>query len=161
MKLTPAERLLLSNQLLILSRLIPNEAGSYLKTKEVVDSGFEANYDRYFEHIQTPVSEEVGQEVRDVLDLFWALKHSLAHLKDKEGLTPQKITFPGFDEQNEDDQLAYAYFLTKQEKKFSGVKVKNSHFSQMSNYRRMLNEWKKFGQRHDLSATEIKSILGL
>ena len=57
MKLTPAERLILSNQFLILSKLYPDEAEWYDKAKSVVDTGFEASYDQYFGYIEEPIPE--------------------------------------------------------------------------------------------------------
>lgn len=55
--------------------------------------------------------KEASKEVIDILSMFSALTFSYRNLSDKTGIEEWKITFNGFDGNNEGDYLAYAKFF--------------------------------------------------
>src|SRR4028119_2336162 len=121
MKLTRAERWILSNQFHILEALYPDEAETFQKAREVVEAGYELNYDWITEHISPDnrmLNDEECREVIDILAMFSALKDSFQNLLDTSGLEEQEVTFSGFDGSVEPAQRDYVLFLVDREHKF-------------------------------------------
>ena len=114
MDLTRKERLILWNQYSILEALYPEEAEHYEIRKTIVAAGYKTHYDSLYEHIdEHEFSEEGAHEVMDILSMFEALQDSSAEVEEVKGIGSWLSRFPGFDGNDEGEQLGYLYFLVK------------------------------------------------
>lgn len=104
MKLTDAERWILSNQHAILAKLDPNESERYEKIREALDNGYELHYRP--ENITTNpdeiMTEEECREVLDILTMFQVLRQSFERLADKSGIEEGAVRFDGVRRQQRD-----------------------------------------------------------
>ena len=163
MKLSHAERWILSNQFRILQLLDKNEAEYYAKAKEAIDSGYELEYGSLSQYIDSDVvTEEECREVIDILSMFDTLRHSYENLPDKSGIEEWRVKFAGFDGNNEVKQMAYArYFCNLDGGRFVHLERAddfNSHCPVLDRYRSMLSEWKQSEKKHELSKEDIIRI---
>jgi uncharacterized protein YfbU (UPF0304 family) len=151
MKLSRIERLMLSNQFLILESLYPNEAQGYAEQRQAIEKGYELHYENSIQHIYNStdiMSESECKEVIDILSIFDEIKLSYERLSEKSGIDELKINFPGFDGNNESKQLSYAKYYCKHDGgRFSSLKIINSHFPVLERYLRMIIIWKKIKQQ--------------
>lgn len=166
MKLTKVERWILANQYKILEHLDPDNAKEYQVMQEVLENGYELEYDWKTQHLydgDDVVTEEKGRYVIRVMAMYDALQRSYERLADKEGIEERALAFPGFDGNNEGEYLSYARFLREREGKFTHVKDDsdnlNSHFPTLEVYDRMREVWAQLGEKHELSRDEIRAIL--
>jgi len=168
MKLTKVERWILSNQYRILEKLYPQEAKSLQRIQEILENGYEQDYDlitRYIYDGDDTMSESECNEVLEILSMFDELAYGYKHLsaKDKKKISKTEITFSGFDgnDSTELKYLAYARFLNKGDgKSFSkDTGLFNSHCLMLDVYRRMLADWKKSEHKNQLKKDDIKRIL--
>ena len=154
MKLTMNERLILTNQYLILEKLYPDDAGSFALARMAIQSGYEIAYDWHAPHINRDVmSEDESTEVLDILTMFEALKDSYDLLPTKPNIDEWRVRFMGFDGTREAKQLGFTYYLQK-EGEFSAVLVKrdlDSHGPTLARYRKMVSEWKNSAAHHNLT----------
>jgi uncharacterized protein len=157
--LTLIERLILSNQYLILERLDPDNAKHYALLRKAVEEGYALEYGRVADGLYEEFSAEECAEVRDILELHRALHLSAM----KVGVEPDKVRFRGFDGNNETAQMAYTRYLlgdcglwAELHRKGHGY---NSHSVTLGRYRGMVQQWKVIGGKHDLSKEEIERIL--
>jgi uncharacterized protein YfbU (UPF0304 family) len=166
MKLSREQRWMLANQYQILEKLYPEEAELHSKAREVLENGFELNYDWIAEHVyEDTMSEDACQEVIYILDMFSALERSYQELPEKPaGVTERHVMFFGFDGNHETEQFSYASFLIQKEGKFQeladhGDRL-NSHAPFLDAYRRMLLVWQQLPieRKYDLSADDIQRI---
>jgi uncharacterized protein YfbU (UPF0304 family) len=165
MKLTRAERWILSNQFRILEALYPDEAESFQKAREVVEEGYELNYDWITQHISPDnhmLSDEECREIIDILAMFSALKDSYQNLTDASEIEEQAITFGGFDGNSETTQRDYVLFLVDREHKFLSLDRGHDFTSdrpRLYAYRRMLLEWRKSDESYELVKEDILRIV--
>jgi uncharacterized protein len=166
MKLTPAERWILSNQFSILERLNPDDAEHYRNVREAIECGYETDYDTYSPHIYTGAdvtTEEESMEVIEILAMFDALKQSYKGLSDKSGIDESRIQFHGFDGNTEGKQMAYArYFCSLDGGRFTDLDRGdnfNSHMPVLDWYRRMLAAWNASTDKYHLRKSDIERII--
>lgn len=166
MKLSPAERWILSNQFLILEKLDPDNAEDYATMREAIERGYEWDYDTYSPHIYkgTDVTTaEESAEVVEILAMFDSLKQSYNALSDRSAIDEGRIQFHGFDGNTEGKQMAYSrYFCSRGGGAFTDLERGdnfNSHFPTLDRYRRMLAEWKKSPDQLKLSKSDIDRII--
>jgi len=162
--LTMMERIQLSNQYLILARLYPDEAKYYDGLRQIVESGYTLLYGELNGTISDEMSLGECNYVYEVLDMFRFLKISFRELKDKEGLKPEDIQFPGFDGNNEATMLRFASFLKQQGKWETPLDVPgdlNAHFPTTQRYRAMLRKWHSLSDeaKHYMTAAQIKEVI--
>lgn len=169
MELTRSERWILSNQYRMLEKLFPDDADHYAEARNILERGYEYDYDRLAVHIydeRNATTEEESTEVIEILAMFDSLKQSYNKLSDNADITEGTIQFSGFDGNNEGKQMAYARFFCERDGgRFTNLERGdnfNSHLPMLARYRRMLAEWKKIDPtRHfQLSKAEILSITG-
>ncbi|MFP5111611.1 YfbU family protein [Bacillaceae bacterium C204] len=166
MNLSKVERLILINQFTILEKLNPEEH-SYELNKEILVNGYKHNYGEIFECLHDEVSEEVSQEVWDILQMYRSLNFSYRNLEDKGDIDETSLKFRGFDGNNETNHMVYARFvlhdLDRYKELWNDEKYPdyNTHSPRIGKYRRMLSVWQQVSERYnnDLSIDEIKSIL--
>ena len=160
MNLTIKDRLLLNNQYRILASLYPDDRQYYEKASEILELGFELEYDTLTINIDNSVvTAKECEEVLDVLDMFSSLENSFANLSDKSEINEYHIRFAGFDGNNEVKQLSYATYL-KKDGRFADLKNvdSNSHAPLLSVYRRMLVEWYRSDNKYNLSKEDVIRI---
>ncbi|HEX2908142.1 MAG TPA: YfbU family protein [Phototrophicaceae bacterium] len=164
MKLTRAERWILSNQFEILARL-SGDMDYYHKMKEVIDCGYELNYDWISDYVydgDIVMSEADCHEVIDTLAMFDSLQQSFEKLTDKTGIDPTSIKFEGYDGNNESKYGNYAQFLMERDGKFGEVLHRegfDSHFPMRSRYNQMRQRWDESQNKPFLSKDDILRII--
>ena len=187
MKLTKIERLLLmallqtqNNQRRILEALgksandIP-DANANANAIEVLMMGAEHFYDNAFGCLGAQlnddggISQEESSEILDVLDMYRGIGDYMeANPKDDEVSKHTFAHFGGFDGNHESRRQWFVNFaVSKMElyDELKGGKLEesgfNSHgFVTMTNYRPMVEAWKKVDNQAKLTRDEVLSILG-
>lgn len=161
MELSKPERWILSNQYRILEKLYPKEAKNYSEERKAIERGYSLHYDSITQYIEEGLNKNQCDEVMDILDMYRILKSSVKKLK----IRDIKIKFPGFDGNNEGEQLGYVRYLIEDLNRFIEIKKisespnLNSHHQTLELYRRMLDEWDKCKNKYDPTKEEIERIL--
>lgn len=167
MKLSKLDRLIMSNQYRILEKLIPEEAEYYERNRKAIEEGYTLHYEQLTEFLYDELAEEQCKEVLDILDMYRALTFSFQRLEDKTGIKEYYIKFPGFDgnDELESKMMGYTRYFINDLNRFDELRDDsrfpdyNSHCKMLGIYRRMLEEWKRSGNKHDLSKEEIIKII--
>lgn len=165
MKLTKVERLILSNQYMILAKLYPDDEEQYINDREIVTSGYVYNYDSLFDVIEEEFSHDQCRYVLDILEMHRTLLFSFNELKesDRDGLDLSDVKFRGFDGNNDGKCLAYTEFFIDRLQRYGELQNPggyNSHSNTSYRYRPMLNKWRFYGgSGARLNAAQIKEIL--
>lgn len=149
MGLTTIERLILANQYTILEKLYPDEAQNYADKWKIVSSGYTALYGELTRTISEEMSQAVCEEVTEILDMYRALHDA------------QKVPFPGFDGNNENEYFDFAKFVIQDWDRWREFATSdlNSHRQMLSIYRTMLREWNASANRFTLTPDDVKRIL--
>lgn len=172
MKLSRPERVLLSNQYKILSILDHNNKPHYEQSRQVVEEGYELNYDQISQHVNHDIMTiDNCNEVLHILRMFSQLKRSYTALKKKkhaDGIDEHALKFQGFDFNDREEGLygGYAMFCC-QDGKFAEVDKGdqfNSHSLMLRRYRKMLETWRQITatkprMEYELSKDEINKII--
>lgn len=157
MKLTTVERLLLLNQFEILKRLSSNKSdkADYELKISALSDGYDDDFDQMYAHIPEPLSPQVMEEVREILDMFRALGP-----KDG-GRVPAAAHFIGFDGNDEGEYYAYATFLLEERGLWreSHRDDYNTHSPVLPKYRAMLQEWRACKDKNNPTPDEVKRII--
>lgn len=165
-EITKIDRLSLINQFLILEKLYPEEAEYYEKNRLALEHGYKAHYKTIFEHLWDEMSEDKTREVLDILEMYRAITWSNSDLnKSKE--VDSKYLFPGFDGNEESDQLSYCHYFIINLERYQELIINpeypdfNSHCLMLPRYRRMLSVWRQEREQHSLKLTpgQIDKIL--
>jgi uncharacterized protein YfbU (UPF0304 family) len=165
MELSKMDRLSLSFQLKILEKLYPEEADYYAQNRKAIEEGYALHYDWLFEHIYEGLNVEECKEVLDILDMYRAITFSIEDIEDKTDLDSPFIKFSGFDGNNESKQMAYTRYFIYDLDRYQELKYGkdyrdfNSHCPLLDKYRKMLVEWKKSRNPHQLSKETIMRIV--
>ena len=168
MNLSITERIILYNQYKILESLYPEEADIYSINREIIENGYILHYSELAENITSEMSQESSKEVLDILDMYRALYFSVEEEKKekKSKFAGKKIWFPGFDGNNETEQLVYTKFFLHKMQRYEELHHPgeypdyNSHSYTLDQYRKMIEIWKKFGQNvYKLSRNQIDQLL--
>jgi uncharacterized protein len=165
MKLSRVERWMLVNQMRILEALYPDEAKSIAEQREALEAGYELHYGGFAEHIydeKDALSPEACREVLDILSMHRALKFGYDALKDKSGIEESRVTFVGFDGNNETTLMGYTRWFCDSDggrfKELNRGDDFNSHDPMLANYRAMLTEWEKSKDKNRLTKDDIIRI---
>lgn len=154
--------LILKNQYEILSNLKPEEP-SYQLAYQAIDRGYEHDIEELIDRaVVEPVSMEICQEVRSILDMYRNLQNSLR----KAGLDDELIKnslFPGFDGNEETEHYSYTIFLLEDKGLWRGLegreqKTWNSHCPMLRRYRAMLPVYRESGS-FPLSVEAVNTVL--
>ena len=166
MKLSQMERLILVNQYMILEKLYPEEASSYAQIRNALEDGYELEYSEIFNNIchdDEVLNEDGCMMVRDILNMFSALKRSYNKLEDKSGINAKDVALWGFAGNDETEYMAYARYLIEKRQLWGDLQedaVFNRHMPSLSRYRQMLNVWNSFGDgKYELTKEQILSII--
>lgn len=165
MDLTIVERLIISNQLMILEKLYPEEEKYYSTQRKAIECGYKLHYADLVENFFDEMSEDECREVIDVLDMYRALTFSYQKLPDKAGIEEDEIHFDGFDGNEETSQYLYAQYFIVDLDRFTELTYGqkhpdlNSHSHRLEKYRAMLAVWKSIENKHNLNEKQIRAIL--
>jgi uncharacterized protein YfbU (UPF0304 family) len=164
MKLSRVERIILVNQFTILNKLSP---GSYDAELQALYGNFELELDSMFQGISDKsVSMEICRDVRAILAMYSYLRASYDKLPDNSEIGKLDVTFPGFDQDTEEDQWCLANYLFGLNQQYTNVKPAhlNSAVPYLPRYRRMLERYEKYKhgrglENQWLSVGEISDVL--
>jgi len=141
------QRLLLSNQFKILSKIDPENKDYYLESLDIVEHGYKIFYSSFLEHLYPEMEASTGGFVLDVLDLYCAAELYKFGDGDLSGL--RHTVFSGFDGNTETEYMTFTRFLIEKQNKFSELaKLKsttdnyNSHIPMISIYTKLVDKWK-------------------
>jgi len=157
-KLDSKDRLILLGQFRILEKIDPDNKGDYQRAAKIIEYGYESYYDSIGGPILDPVTEQVCEEVHNILEMYRWLGQSYDGLADKSGIDAHDVKFRGFDGNNETDHLCFGEFLTS-EGKYEESPVFNSHSQVIEMYRRMLKEFEQVKNEYPLGKADIQRIL--
>jgi uncharacterized protein len=158
-KLTDAERLILSNQYEILGEL--NDDEGCRRKAEQLRNGHEWLYGD-FQSVAPPMSSEDAEYVLEVLGMFSDLSASYDKLPDKSGIEAHDVRFVGFDGNNESEFYSFSAALTENGNFTDtiGKTAKNSHMPTTELYRRLLKKYRELGSpRYPIPKTQIAQIV--
>lgn len=164
MNMNHVQRMILSNQYEIMSKLNPENAAYYQRCKTIVERGYcleMLELEKEFGHL----TAETCQEVIDTLEMHHALKVSYENLpeSDRAEVAATRIDFIGYARAYERQLADYACFLLDSEKRFPelnkvGAEL-NSEIAMQDKYQRMLAMWRDCPRHYKLSIQEIRNII--
>jgi uncharacterized protein YfbU (UPF0304 family) len=149
-ELSEFERLQLYH-LLKIRRAVEKDSTELDDDIKIIESGWRGEFTSLFLSTEF-VTEEVTQEVRDILKMYVDLKRGYNEAKEKRGLTPADVEFRGFDHELEEGPYQdFTHHLLIDRGRYSQLKdeygnvtVKSDGvISPLSAYRAMLPIWRK------------------
>ena len=164
MEMTNAQRLILSNQYVLMSQLDPTNADKYKRLQTIVERGYElqmCELDKEFGCL----SEAQCREVIDVMEMYHAMQESYKMLDDthRQHLDARRLNFLGYEIASEAQLVNYVRFLVNTEKLYSHFEQSEHHFNSQipmqDKYRRMLTTWRNCPRQYHLSANELAQII--
>ncbi len=162
MQMTTIERLMIWNQYEILRFLDPENRDSYEQRQNLIEHGFEFEFDSLVRHLCPESQMMTEDESREVLDIL-SMYRALGDFTGRGGELPESplLKFFGFDGNHESNQLGYVRYLiqtgrfTEQADAGDGL---NSHHPTLPIYRRLLGAWKQSADRYQLSDDDVARI---
>jgi uncharacterized protein YfbU (UPF0304 family) len=88
--------------------------------------------------------------------MFRALGKSYDALLDKSGIDQSLIRFDGFDDRNESEYLRIARELATCHR---DIEVFNSHMPRLQSYQKMVQAWRVFQDKENLTKNDILRII--
>jgi len=163
MELTRVERWLLSNQYQILEFVDEANATQYQENREVIEGGYEREYDAICQHIDdATLSPDECREVLDIRRMFARLQSSYDLLQTPSNVQQQDVAFPGFNGNCETKCLYYArYCGCFTELECVGDDLNSHRIPMLDRYRRMLAEWRASEDRNELTGEDLVRIIGV
>ncbi len=160
------QRLALINQYKILAKLDENNRKQYEEYIEILESGYKVFYDSLTDWISDEMSEDNGNFVLDVLDLYSAVESYKQHKGELEGL--QNTIFRGFDGNREFKDMEFTRFLIFKQNKFTELKKYasetdnfNSHGIMRHIYEPIVKRWKEsLGSAWPTERKDFEAIFG-
>jgi len=166
-QLSRKERWILSNQFEILAKLSPEDADGYHNMKEIVESGYEWEYDNITDYIygdEDVMSRKECFEVLEILNMFDKLNLTYQALPDKSDIEELQIQFLGFWGNGESKYLNYLRFCVERQEKYVWL-IQNdrydSHVPILGRYRNMLKEWKNSNNKYNLTKDDVLRIINV
>lgn len=163
-ELSMKERLDLRLHFRTLERVDPKSADHWDQLAQIVEHGFESEYEKLMHGIVEPTPEHVCREVRDVMAMYLRLQESYEDLGGPAEISSGKVRFRGFDGNYEPDHFGYANFVRDDLGQFKMLEIVgnglNSHAPTLWKYRPMLREWKRLDKEFaPLTVAEIRRVL--
>lgn len=167
MEVSKKERLVLFNQYEILKCLNPDDTDYYRKNQAILEYGSPKDIESLFDFIES-TTDEVADEVHDILNMFRILKVSYDAIKSKEEIKENDIKFKGFDLNEETDYYIYTKHIIENLNLYEEFKdyELNSHCNKIAEYRRMLSIFNDIFKDDNsvefdyiLNADDIKKII--
>jgi len=162
MEMTPAQRLILTNQYKIMAMLEPENAEQFRRYQTIIERGYALQM-RELNTASGELSEATCQTVIDMMEMHHALHVSWSNLKDKGQLEARRLAFLGFDAATEAHLLGYVRFMINTEGRYthfdSGTHGFNAQTPMWEKYQRMLALWQTCPRQNHLSANEIAQVI--
>ena len=166
-RLSRIERWVLANQYRILEALYPDDAEHYKQAREVLEEGYEAHYGDIYTSLvrgENTLSGALCDEVQQILQMYWVLQRTYESLPDieKDGIDATKLTFPGFDGNNETKLMAYARWYCIDCGNFAGLRYDdrfNSHRVKLGDYQQMLARWNALSDEGVVTREQIIEVI--
>ncbi len=164
MEMTNAQRLILSNQYYLMSKLTPEQGEKYRRLQLIVERGYGLQM-RELDKDFGELKEEKCRTVIDFMEMHHAMQESYKMLdsEDQGQVDVRRLQFLGFDAATESQLVHYVRFLTEEEGLYPQFDKADHHFNSQvtmfDKYTRMLQTWKNCPRQYHLSATELQQIL--
>lgn len=164
MEMTNAQRLILSNQYILMAQMDPANTAKYHRLQTIVERGYGLQM-RELNKDFGCLSEEECRLVIDYMEMHHAMQESYKMLDtDKQvDVDPRRLQFLGFDAATESQLVHYVRFLTEEEGLYPQFEKAehnfNSQVPMLDKYQRMLQTWRNCPRQYHLSATEIQQIV--
>lgn len=162
MDMTPAQRLILSNQYQIMAMLDAENAAHYQRCKTIIKRG----YGLQMRELDGELSQLPEAECRTLLammEMYHALHISWSNLKESQDIDPRRLVFLGFDGASEGHYLGYVRFLVESEGRYTHFPAGSHRFDAQvpmwEKYQRMLAVWHNCPRQYHLSANEIAHVI--
>lgn len=164
MEITSAQRLILSNQYLIMSQLSPESAEKYRRLQTIVECGYSLQM-LELEKDFGSISEESCRQVIDIMEMYHALQESynISGPSQCHDVDSRRLQFWGFDAATETHLMHYVRFLTDNEGLYPQFEKAQHHFNSqtpmLEKYQRMLVSWHLCPRQYHLCAAEMNKII--
>ena len=137
------QKLILFNQYEILKKLNPEEKDYYEENQSVLVNGSDSDIEDMASFL-TGTSEDVKQEVYDILEMFSVLERSYKQNHPDVDNVPYNVGFKGFDGNEESEYYSYCKHLIDGKNLYSEFKDRelNSHCNVLARYRTALQNYK-------------------
>ncbi|EKO3925466.1 YfbU family protein [Vibrio metschnikovii] len=164
MEMTNAQRLILSNQYVLMSQLDPANAEQYRRLQTIIERGYELQMTELNKEFGA-ISEAQCREVIDVMEMYHAMQESYKMLDSKlsSDVDARRLNFLGYDSASEAQLVNYVRFLINTEGLYPQFERGEHHFNSQvamgEKYRRMLTTWRNCPRQYHLSANELNKII--
>ncbi|UGA55951.1 YfbU family protein [Vibrio sp. DW001] len=163
MEMTNAQRLILSNQYYLMSKLRPENEAKYSRLQTIVERGYELQMRELDKHFGK-ITEEECREVINIMEMYHAMQESNKMLSeaDRNNVDQRRLQFLGFDIASEHQLVNYVRFLVDSEGLYPQFEKSDHHFNaqmpMLEKYARMLTTWRNCPRQYHLSSTEFTQI---
>ena len=165
-KLTDAERLILSNQYRIMARVDASEREYWEQLSEQLRDGHAYFYESHLKMTMRPNLEEADTIfVLRILGIYSDMADSYQALEEKGDIKEHDVRFPGFDGNDSYEAVLLQFTeALRKDRRFSDTipegRDLNSHFSAVREYRRIVATWEQMGEpRYPLSKDQLEQLL--
>lgn len=133
----------------------------YLNLAEQLRDGHKWLYRQSFNSLSENLPDEDAELVLNILQVYKALQTSYNALSDKSGISPQDVSFAGFDGNNEPELMGFVDALNKAHCYSAIIQtgVLNSHTPKASRYETMIQKWHELDKSYQLTKEQILYIL--
>lgn len=167
-KLTKVERLTLCTLFALLEKTNPKNQ-EFSTNRLILEEGFTHDYDIVFNSIREEIPKEVCTKVRDILDMYSAIKKSMNALSPPLEIEAFTSKFQGFDGNTESEFMRYCSFTITTRKDFTRLfpddeKQKcNSHAPMLATYEKMLGVWNSFDKesKYKMNRSQLEQIFNV
>lgn len=137
------QKLISYNQYEILKKLDADNREYYEQCQKIIENGSESDIED-LTYFLNGTSEYVKKETYDILEMYSNLEDAQEKLTLNNENTG-KVTFTGFDGNEEAEHYNYCKYIVNDEGKYSEFSDRelNSHFPHLNTYRAMLERYKK------------------
>lgn len=160
------ERLILAQQGRILAAVDPKQREDHIFVAEVFESGFTAFYEEAFTVITPEFGEQDSDYVRTIMGIYFDIQYSYDNkLTEEERKEVGSVTFLGFDGNDTQEiyRARFARFCMKhgqyESLKCMGSDL-NSHMPVGQKYAGMIRRYEEMGSPRELTADQIKKVMG-
>jgi uncharacterized protein YfbU (UPF0304 family) len=160
--MTQQERQVLINQYKILALLDKDNRSEHERNAQILEDGHAALYHDVFSNLADSSTEEVGEEVHQILTMFRVIDSSIKRLspEEQERFNVSALTFGGFDG-NEPGHHSFARFIMEKMELYSEHNYNdiNSHSrASLPHYRGMLAAYKNYGGKFPLTIEQLQEL---
>lgn len=164
-KFTAEQRLILINQYSILEKLYPEDSNFYARNREILENGYTLHYNDLTQNVYEEMTESEQREVLDILTMYRVMYFSLKNRSTQEKYRNKKISFPGFDGNEETKLLSYTLWFIFKLDRFDELKKEdsfgsyNTHHETIGTYRKMLSYWNSLPNKNELTDESLDWLL--